>query len=326
MILPYFARLLVLGLASFFLIHTALSLVLIAMRHQVVRLASSWGPRPATRFLLGIRLLPTVLAGLAVAGLCVPSYLWLEPDAQPEGVGLWCLSAAILGGVAWVIAIFRSINAVARSVRQSHELKRIGDREILAHWNAVVIEGCGPVFALAGVFRPRLFVSREILAALSDEQLSSAVQHELAHRASHDNLKRLLMLLVPDVLPFVHGGRSLDRAWGKFTEWAADDEAVLGSPGRSVSLATALVQVARLGVAPQPLPLATSLLGPDQDLSERVERLLDAKTSPAQSGHRGVPAAVGIFTVAITAASLLSLQSQQAMLSSVHELLEKLLR
>ena len=56
---------------------------------------------PAGRFLLALRLLPAALALFVVAGLCVPSYLWLEPETGPEEVGAGCLAAAILAAVLW---------------------------------------------------------------------------------------------------------------------------------------------------------------------------------------------------------------------------------
>lgn len=319
---PYFARLLVLGLASFFLIHFTLALTLIAMRHSLVRMASCFPARQATRFLLILRLFPAVFTTLLVAGLCVPSYLWLEPDAETEAVGFWCLAAALLGAAIWTISISRGVQAVVRSIRQSHQFEKTGIVKSLPGSRAVVIEERRAIFAMCGVVHPQLFISRDVVDALSDEQVSSAVRHELAHRASRDNLKRLLLLLAPDMLPFVRGMRAFDRAWCKFTEWAADDQAVNGNPDRSVSLATALVQVARLGIRPQTLPLATSLLGADQDMYDRVNRLLEA-SGPQQ--NRGTPVITCAALAVLSVAAAWSM-AQPATWSGVYRLLELMLR
>ena len=91
------------------------------------------------------------------------------------------------------------------------------------------IESDAPVLMLAGVFHPRLVVSRGVRRALTADQLAVAVRHEEAHGASHDNLKRLLLLLAPDAVPFVRWLGVLDRAWSRLAEWAADDRAVDGS-------------------------------------------------------------------------------------------------
>src|SRR5271170_5519703 len=97
MILPYMARLFCLSLACFFLVHLAVGLVVSLSAPVVLALAKRMRPNIAARFLLAARFFPAMAAGLAVAAVCVPSYLWLEPDASTEEVGLACLAAAFFG-------------------------------------------------------------------------------------------------------------------------------------------------------------------------------------------------------------------------------------
>ena len=99
--------------------------------------------------------------------------------------------------------------------------------------------------------------------ALSEEQKEAAFRHEAAHRVSRDNLKKFLFLLAPDILPMVSGLSNLERGWARFTEWAADDQAVDGDPQRALSLAAALVKVAKMGVHPTPSYLLSSLVDDD---------------------------------------------------------------
>src|SRR5205823_6230938 len=127
----------------------------------------------------------------------------------------------------------------------------------------------------AGLFRPVAIVSRDVVAALSEEQMEAAILHEKSHAKSHDNLKRLAILLAPAVFPLAR----IEAAWRKFAEWAADDLAVAGDRARSVALAEALVRVARIG-RPQQMALATSLLG--DNFSARVERLVNGSV-PAEA-------------------------------------------
>jgi len=158
-----------------------------------------------------------------------------------------------------------------------------------------------------------------VVSALSEAQLDVALRHERVHRGAFDNCKRLLVLLAPDVLPFFRGGfATLERGWARYTEWAADDEAVAGDPHRSVSLASALVRVARMGAVTQAPLLVTSLLA--EDLTTRVERLLRTEAREARPDRwtpvvaAGVAAAVAIAVVLFHAGAL----------SSIHELLEHL--
>jgi Zn-dependent protease with chaperone function len=170
---------------------------------------------------------------------------------------------------------------------------------------------------MSGILRPRLIVSPEVRRALTPEQLEAALDHERAHWVSRDNLKRLLMLLSPGLLPFYSGFTRLERAWGRFTEWAADDAAVAGSAARSVSLAAALVSVARLQTSSPP-PLATSLLGDSPDLAARVHRLLHR--APRRETKPGSTTALGITSVALALVLL-----NPSTLYLAHRLLERLM-
>ncbi len=116
----------------------------------------------------------------------------------------------------------------------------------------------------------------------------------------------------------------MEHGWARFTEWAADDAAVGGNHRRSLSLASALVRVARLGTAWQPSTLMTLLLADSQDLPARVERLLRAAPAREKSG-RVTPvflASAALLPAGCLAAAML----QPATLQVVHRLLEHLIR
>ena len=86
-------------------------------------------------------------------------------------------------------------------------------------------------------------------------------------RNSADNFKRLLLLLAPDALPFLRGSAAVERAWLRFTEWAADDSAVNQDAACSLSLAEALVRVARLGVAAHASSLISHFVAANGEIS-----------------------------------------------------------
>ena len=177
--------------------------------------------------------------------------------------------------------------------------------------------------SLAGVIHPRVILSRAVAGTLSKEQLAAALRHEQAHRVSRDNLKRLLILVAPGLLPFFHGFRDLERAWTRFTEWAADDRAVAGSSRRSLSLAAALVRVARMGAGPEPEPLVTSLLADGEDLSARIDRLL--RDTPPREKRRRLPVVRATATLLLGGTALAAML-QPATMTVVHRLLEELIQ
>ena len=300
MMIPYLWRLVCLALASFFIIHFALALILRCATPWAVHKVERLRPQVAARCLLVIRLIPASIAAVVVGALLIPSYLWLEPTYTTENVGLGCIMASLCGLAGWIAAAARAARASIRS-RQ------------------LVTNGSAPLLALAGIIHPRLVISPEVLSALTAEQLDAALRHEEAHRISHDNLKRLLVLLSPGLFPGISGFAILERAWSRFTEWAADDCAVAGSPERSLSLAAALVRVARLGGATP--AMMTSLLGDRAGLATRVDRLLRGPAiveKPATSKTAWFAIAAAVLACA---AGIL----QPATLSTVHRLLEGLL-
>jgi Zn-dependent protease with chaperone function len=322
LIFTYTPRLVCLCLACFFLVHLALGLLVSLTASWAIRWASRVDAPSAARILLALRLLPAAAASIVVAGICAPSYLWLEPKASAEEVGLACVAAALLGLVILAFSMARGLRASRRSLQYIRHCRRVGRETNLPGESAPVwiVSGAAPLLALTGMVRPRLVISPPLVSALSSSQLAAVLRHEHAHRLSHDNLKRLLILLSPGLFPFLRGFDPLERAWARFTEWAADDCAVEGDGRRSLSLATALVRVARLGAAAPAPPLATSLLADSQDLSARVDRLLNPRAQARPQNPRLAAAAL-----LVSAALLAGVVLNPATLRVVHELLERLI-
>ena len=233
--------------------------------------------------------------------LCLPSYLWLEPQASSEQIGWACLALALWGAAVCFGSVRRVARALAASVRFNRAWQQSGSETLLPGElsKAVIVKKDAPLLALVGVFRQRLVVSQTVLSSLSTEQLELALHHENAHRISRDNLKRLFLLLAPAPIPFLPGQRAL-------------------------SLAAAILRVARMGAAPSLSFLHTSLCAGDHDLSRRVDRLLRIQPVPAKPLSPARCLAIGSsLGIAVSIAVLLA---WPATLSSVHRLLELLLR
>jgi Zn-dependent protease with chaperone function len=310
-----------LTLAAFWIIHTAATLLVALFARSVVRLSERLEPIAGARILLAVRLFPLAAGALVAAGLCVPSYLLLEPPADAEVVGWFCGVAAFLGAAIFAGPVVRSTRSIANTARFGRYCRDAGKVvQTSAGAEPLCVIHTAPCLALAGVVSSRIVISDGVLAALSPEQLDAAIRHEQAHRAAADNFKRLLVLLSPDLVPGVRGLKRIDCAWVRLTEWAADDRAVSGSYVRALALASALIRVARLGNRSRLSPLAATLLADADDLPERVERLLN--TQPARL--RGFPIVVSL-TASATVCALAGLILDPATLPAVHRLLEALI-
>ncbi len=306
----YFLRLAGFSLASFFAVNVLTGLLLALLSPKAIRFAEGMEAKSAARLLFALKIAPAAIGLFAVFALCIPSYLWLEPEsAASEELGIFCL-LSMGGAVAlWLWAIWQSCFAIVKSERYLESCAAIGKKRSIAGESVLVVR-TERTTVLAGLLRPVILISPDVLAVLSREQLEAAVRHERSHAAARDNLKRLAMLLAPELVPL----RRIDQAWRRYSEWAADDCAVAGNRRRSMALAEALVRVARLGGGPQMAPLATPLLG--EDLAARVDRLIHGDTR-----RRSLPWKPIVLSLAICAAILF----RPSTLDMVHRVLEKLI-
>lgn len=326
MILPYYLRLLCLCLSTFYVVHGLVWLGVRGISVAAVRIARTMRPRMASRLLFGLRMAPAAVTAFLVVGFCVPSYLWLEPNTASERVGWFCLLAAATGAATGTFSLLRGVISMVRTERY---LRLCGSEPQAAERSqdsadVVVLQDATAVMAVAGVVHPKLVVSQTVLDVLSPEQREAAFRHEAAHHASRDNLKKLLLLLSPDVVPFAGGMHGIERAWARFTEWAADDEAVDGDQDRALSLASALVRVAKLGVRPAPGYVLSSLLQDDRDLEVRVNRLL---REPAYAEKPLQPVVALTRRAALVAGCIaVTLLLWPQSLGGIHRLLEHLVQ
>jgi hypothetical protein len=324
MTLTYSMRLICLCCASFFMIHLALTMAVRLAAGTALRWAEYMKPSSAARFLFALRIAPLALTLFAVLAFCIPSYLWLEPEASGEKVGFVCFLTAALGFAIWALAMVRAAGAVRGTARYLHRCEQHG-RKITVPGEpspALLLADKAPILAVAGVLHPQLVISRRVMHGLSTEQRDVALRHERAHCTAGDNLKRLLILLAPDVLPFVRTFGALERGWAKFIEFAADDQATAGDARSAVSLAGALVRVAKMGARPELTYLSSSLMDGDHDLLQRVDRLLRPQLRPQKPVKVLVPVLTGAGALILTAAATVSLWPGS--LPMVHQALEKL--
>jgi beta-lactamase regulating signal transducer with metallopeptidase domain len=168
-----------------------------------------------------------------------------------------------------------------------------------------------PVVALVGIWRPRVFIARQVIERLSAEELRAAVAHEMAHRGAHDNAKRVAIAWSPDVLGWLGAGRWLERQWAAAAERAADARAAAGSDCGRVHLARALVKVARLTSTSCMRLSLFSTLHECGELAGRIS-LLMVETQLSDGGRRQLPWAHSVV-VGFAVSALLACGSMHAL-------------
>jgi beta-lactamase regulating signal transducer with metallopeptidase domain len=136
-----------------------------------------------------------------------------------------------------------------------------------------------PAILLVGVRRPRVMVSDMATTVLSARELQVAVRHELGHKRSWDNLRKVLISATP-----FPGMGSLESAWREAAELAADDAAVR-SRQDALDLAAALIKLSRSSKQRSEPALASSLVSGSSSISLRVKRLIEWRTDPRRRRH-----------------------------------------
>lgn len=281
-------------------------------------------PRSGT--LLWLRFAPTLCAGV-VAGLVVlPAFLRFEPRQSGERAGplMLALSASVVlmiaAGLARGAASLIKTRALVRRWRRGAARIDLPGTSL----EAFAIDEAFPLFAVAGILRPRLYVARTVLERCTHDEIRAIVAHEAGHVLRRDNLKRLLLRSCPDLLASFAVGADLESAWSEACDRAADDHAA--AKGKHLDLAAALVKVARVlrGTAPEGGVVAAFCSG--EDLAGRVRRLLRREADGRNAGTRPRSRVV-YMTIALVACVVIGqeprlLQGVQAAAEMVVRLLQ----
>lgn len=312
----WFARGIIQFLAWFTIVNIA-AWVIVALVAR--RLGDAATPRTASLW-LGMRVFASAAALLFVVAFFLPSYWTFESHNVVEPFGkLLVLTALIACGGAAAGAI-RGVSAWRSAARRTRAWMRNARPITLLATTlpAFEIDSDTPVLALVGIRRSRLLVTRGLIAALSPDELAAAVAHEVEHSRSRDNLARLVMQSLPDVLPVTSSMRRLERQWVVASEHRAD-RAALHEPRARLELASALVKVARLTPTLPPVSEPISALIGGGDVVSRVRRLLD--DSAAIVPRR--PARLSRWLVVLAAVAIFA-AAYRPLLDGVHEATEVL--
>ena len=271
-------------------------------------------PRAGSLFALGVA--PDVTAAAIAIGLVLPAFVRFEPPHEGERAGLLLFVLAVIGAWHLVALVVRA----ARLLIVSHAFTRQWDATAVAleepRWGlpAFAIDAGFPVVAIAGLFRPRLYVDRRVLAACSDRELDAIAAHERAHVLHRDNLRRLMIGACE--------GPTSARAteWRSAAEHLADRRAA-DSPHRALDLAGALLTLARLAPGRSLEATMLSTVRDGGDLESRVHQLLAISATRPDTSSRRMPWIAGSSIVALGTSRVWN-----QLLSSVHEIVEETVR
>jgi Zn-dependent protease with chaperone function len=310
-------RILTVGLAVF----ATVSLVAAFIVPRLLgRIAGGPAARRARR-LSRLRLLPAA-AGAGASIMVVAAFIAFEPRREDEYMGWIIPGLALLGALTWAAAGWRGLRLF------------VATRRTVGHWlegsRPISLPGIGvpvfavtsafPIVAVIGLWRPRMIIADSVLDSCTPDELQAIIAHEQGHMTRRDNLRRWLMALAPDALAWLPASARFSDAWRTAAEEAADDDAErVGADGR-ISLASALVKVARLASDPRrPQTLPASALYCGEELDARVRRLLrsDGQAHDMAGASRRGPT----LLTAIGAMSMLTLDWLHAMMEvAIHAL------
>jgi Zn-dependent protease with chaperone function len=228
-------------------------------------------PAAQARVLLGAALAPSFAGLLTLSGWLADEVLFhctahhcLIDNASAEPAP-WLLLCVCLLASRVALAGARSVASMRRSRELSGALAL--DASELGP-DVSLLPGDEPQAFVLGLFRPRVYVSRGMAAAVDADGLEAVLAHERAHRRRRDPLRRWVASLgLAFHLPGVAG--MLERRLARAHEAAADADAAR-AVGDGARIAQVLVRVARLRL-PQPVAVCGLLGG---DLSARVGDLL----------------------------------------------------
>lgn len=276
--MTYDGRLLVVAFSTFTLATTTGSFV----AFLAAKPRSGHSPAGRARTLFRLRLLPATVATVVTAQ-AFASFVLFEPRLEHEPVGLILSALAAVGFALYAVGLSRwaRVSLVTNRViggwmRTARTIELPG-----ASIPCYCIDVAFPVVAVAGILRPRLVVAKQVLEACSPPELRAIVAHETRHIDNWDNLRRTVMMCLPDPLSATGAGDRLLAQWHEATEEAADDAAGEHDDEGRCHLAAALLNVARLVPANQPVAfLPASALYRGEDLARRVRRLVGGAAPP----------------------------------------------
>jgi Zn-dependent protease with chaperone function len=253
----------------------AYGLMSLLLSGLVACLWTAWlEPKPLTsRGLFALRMVPSLGASFATLTVVLPAFSIKEPSRAAEPVGPLLLLLVAFALFTLGAGCLRASRAWLATTQLLRECGPRRPRLRVAGRDVEITDKPGIMVAVVGAWRPRIVAATRVLEACSGEELSAVISHESAHILTRDNLKLLLLLASPDVLAWMPAGDELIARWRAAAEFEADALATAQDRSKRVTLASALIKVARLSGAKRQLAGLSMPMVVD-DVDGRVRRLL----------------------------------------------------
>jgi Zn-dependent protease with chaperone function len=306
------------SLGIFILVYAGLSLLVVSGRKFVLGACRSLSPAASADVLFAWRILPLLAALSLTLGYVIPSFVLLEPHHTDEPYSFGLVMLGVSCTAVFAAGLWRALRAQHKATQATAQW--LSGAEVMPAVSPVPVfrtRTRSPALTVAGVYAPRVLVSESTLSVLTEQELQTALRHEIAHVRRQDNLKKLLFRF--SVFP---GMTPLESAWSDAAEMAADDAAV-SSIREALDLAAALIKLSRLAQARSPIALTTGFLQSSSgSLAARIERLFAWDHALGQQGSQ--PWFYAVPAVAIV--SLCAVSTYGSVLSGMHILTEWLVR
>lgn len=237
----------------------------------------------AANDLLLVRIMPVAGAALLTCTVALPAFLAYEPRVKDEPVGPFVIVLAGLAIAMLLDALRRALKARAAARAFAKHCGPVCSALSGSEQRVHIVEVAAPIAAVIGLARPRIIAARRVFDACNADEFHEVIAHESAHMAVRDNLKMLLLIAAPDPLAWLPAGRRLVRRWRAAAEIEADDRATGADPLRRLSLASALIKVARMAT-PDDVPYPSiAMRVAEDDVPGRVRRLMAPPEAPRRS-------------------------------------------
>ena len=241
----------------------------------------------------GVTLISAALKGFAlIPDHCQihpghPHFCWTHVSTLlPEGIFFW---AIFLGGTALFLYALMKTGHSELSMNRELGLA-VGTP---SHDGFLIIPSRTPAAFVAGLLRPRPYLTSAAVQLLNRRERRIVAAHELEHMRRRDPLKLLVLRIAALLFP---GFKWIGEKWISAAELECDSASLQGGAGpEEVSLT--ILKLARSMGSRSASPALAYAAGTEAALRQRVESLLSG-VQPARRTVRWVPLVLGALLLA----------------------------